>query len=447
MPGHILVLDDEESYARMLCDLLQDRGFFADMSSDPAQALEQLEKTDYALVVTDFKMPVLDGSDFLVKARELKPNLPVIMISGLMNTPELIRVANLGVTVVLEKPFSADDFLGHVSRFVTPGEDEAISEDVADAVVEYEQPLEDPEVSFPGTDYLAASGFNGRRWVEDLWKRAEAARIVFVDGPSGSEFTLVAKEVAHWFGLDPARVRLMDADVFAQESTWTMLQKEPSVTGGSVILVSSIERAGIDALEFLARFVASIYAKPDLGFGRRFVFSFDRRGFVTPEQRGASLTGMALDRGVRIPALCDRPEDLAVYIRQFLDEAERALGSRPELTPEAAAALLTADWPRNYQQLQLTLRTLIRNIGTQTIDGDAVAQALQEAPLDDAEANPLIQYLLARQERWIQARAGLPDGVRQTIAESLGVSLEEFDEMITEAPDRILCEDLVILHS
>lgn len=65
-------------------------------------------------------MPIMDGAVFLKKAREVFPELPVILVSGLMNTPELVKVANMGVTLVLEKPLDTRYFLEQVKRFVQP---------------------------------------------------------------------------------------------------------------------------------------------------------------------------------------------------------------------------------------------------------------------------------------------------------------------------------------
>lgn len=76
MPGRILVLDDEENYAEMLQHLLQAHGYQVDMSTRPELAIERLQEIPYDLVISDYKMPILDGSDFLRKARELYPNLP-----------------------------------------------------------------------------------------------------------------------------------------------------------------------------------------------------------------------------------------------------------------------------------------------------------------------------------------------------------------------------------
>ena len=81
MAGKILVLDDEQNYAEMLRDLLVQEGFCTDMVTRPVDALKKLDTEEYDLVVADYKMPVMDGADFMERARARLPSLPIIMVS------------------------------------------------------------------------------------------------------------------------------------------------------------------------------------------------------------------------------------------------------------------------------------------------------------------------------------------------------------------------------
>ena len=118
MSKPILLIDDEEQFAQMLRDLLQLNGYEAEYCLDPSEALTRLQNENFELVITDYRIPEMDGAQFLEATRLFNPDIPVIMISGLMNMPELIRVANIGVTLVLEKPFKTEELLEHVARRV-----------------------------------------------------------------------------------------------------------------------------------------------------------------------------------------------------------------------------------------------------------------------------------------------------------------------------------------
>ena len=101
MSKPILLIDDEEKFAQMLQELLQLSGYESDYCLNPKEAVARLRQEEFDLVITDYKMPEMDGAEFLQEARKLNPDLPVIMISGLMNMPELIKVANIVALLII----------------------------------------------------------------------------------------------------------------------------------------------------------------------------------------------------------------------------------------------------------------------------------------------------------------------------------------------------------
>lgn len=113
--SQILVLDDEENYALMLCALLTEYGFAVDVATSSNDACQMIRDKQYALIVSDYRMPLMDGAAFLKKVRMIHPRLPVFLVSGAMDTAELVKVANLGATRVYEKPLDTEMFLGQVA--------------------------------------------------------------------------------------------------------------------------------------------------------------------------------------------------------------------------------------------------------------------------------------------------------------------------------------------
>ena len=169
MAGRILVLDDEENYAEMLRDLLLEHNFRVDMATRPERALDQLEEIPYDLVISDYKMPVMDGADLLKRSRELYPNLPFILVSGLMNTPELVKVANMSVTLVIEKPLDTEDFLAQVARFSSPMTEE--EKEALAAGGQEDAGGGESAFSYPGEPrFYNAGNDQSKQFVEALWR-------------------------------------------------------------------------------------------------------------------------------------------------------------------------------------------------------------------------------------------------------------------------------------
>ncbi len=108
--GNILVVDDEESIADLLCEMLSILGHEATACHSGKHALSKIEKVDYDVVLSDFRMPGMNGAEFYQKAIEINPSLGdrfVFLTGDVVNseTQEFIGSIN---TKCVDKPFQLD---------------------------------------------------------------------------------------------------------------------------------------------------------------------------------------------------------------------------------------------------------------------------------------------------------------------------------------------------
>ena len=101
----ILVVDDEASIRDLLSKTLALADYDVDVATDGRSAVERLRMLAYDLLITDLKMPGMDGLGVIREARRLKADLPVIIITGFSTEASAIEAANLGVAGYLTKPF------------------------------------------------------------------------------------------------------------------------------------------------------------------------------------------------------------------------------------------------------------------------------------------------------------------------------------------------------
>ena len=80
--SNILIIDDEKAIRKTLSEILSYEGYKIEEASDGEEGLKKFREKSYDVVLCDIKMPKLDGLEFLDKAREANPDVPVIMISG-----------------------------------------------------------------------------------------------------------------------------------------------------------------------------------------------------------------------------------------------------------------------------------------------------------------------------------------------------------------------------
>lgn len=116
----ILLIDDNAVQAATRQTILKRAGYFVIPVMSPVRALEQFRENDFPaevdLVITDHVMPDLSGSEFVRQLREIKPNLPVLVISGLEEAEEEYKDLNVLFRL---KPLLPDNLLASVHRLAS----------------------------------------------------------------------------------------------------------------------------------------------------------------------------------------------------------------------------------------------------------------------------------------------------------------------------------------
>jgi excisionase family DNA binding protein len=112
----VLVVDDEATIRDLLSKTLALAEYDVDIASDGRAALDRLRIIAYDLLITDLKMPGVDGLTVIREARRLKADLPVIIITGFSNEASAIEAVNLGVSGYLTKPFRVPRVLAAASK-------------------------------------------------------------------------------------------------------------------------------------------------------------------------------------------------------------------------------------------------------------------------------------------------------------------------------------------
>lgn len=103
MPG-ILIIDDEKAIRKTLSEILSFEGYKIDEAVDGEEGLKKFKEKTYDVVLSDIKMPKVDGLDFLQRALEINPDVPVIMISGHGNIETAVEAVKKGAYDFIQKP-------------------------------------------------------------------------------------------------------------------------------------------------------------------------------------------------------------------------------------------------------------------------------------------------------------------------------------------------------
>jgi len=116
MAKKILLIDDEELIAKSLQKLLSLHGYKVDVIQDASKALQRIKEEDFDLIISDIRMPEMDGIETIMQIRQYlqeskKQLIPEVLITGYADLDKYEKAKELNVARYVNKPFDNDEFL------------------------------------------------------------------------------------------------------------------------------------------------------------------------------------------------------------------------------------------------------------------------------------------------------------------------------------------------
>ncbi|HAY3553039.1 response regulator transcription factor [Elizabethkingia meningoseptica] len=112
--AHILLIEDDDRLSKLIAKGLQEAEFDISIAYDGASGLKLATQKDFDLVVTDIVLPKKDGLDFCKEIKNLKPNLPVVMLTALGTTDDKLEGFDAGADDYLTKPFEMRELVARI---------------------------------------------------------------------------------------------------------------------------------------------------------------------------------------------------------------------------------------------------------------------------------------------------------------------------------------------
>lgn len=121
MEKYILVIDDEGLITKSLKKLLNKEGFTAVIASSGQEAIEKLKASNFDLIISDVRMPEIDGIETIERLRQIQKEsgrqpIPEILITGYADQEKYKDALKLGITDYIFKPFDTEQFLEAIRR-------------------------------------------------------------------------------------------------------------------------------------------------------------------------------------------------------------------------------------------------------------------------------------------------------------------------------------------
>jgi two-component system nitrogen regulation response regulator NtrX len=358
----ILVVDDEKNIRRTLRMVLETEGYAVNEAETAEEALRLLESEPVDLGVFDVRLPGMDGLALLARARELWRDLPVIVISGHAETPDVVEAMRRGAIDFFSKPVDRDRVLVSVKNALAR---RSLEERVKD--------LSSRERRF-GDEMLGDSP-SMQRLREDIAKVAPTNGRVLVLGESGTGKELIAHEIHRqskraagtFVKVNCAAIpsELIESELFGHEKgsfsgAASRRRGQFEVAHGGTLFLDEI---GDMSLSAQAKVLRALQTGEVTRVGSERAFTVDVRVIAATNKdleaevrEGTFREDLYFRLNVvplRAPALRERLEDVPVLAERFLQLAIRENGVRPKpVDPAVYERLMAYRWPGNVRELR-----------------------------------------------------------------------------------------------
>jgi DNA-binding NtrC family response regulator len=433
--ARLAILDDEQRMVDILGMVLRREGHDVHTFVDPLAVLGALEKEPFDLLLTDLKMPEMDGVEVLRRARALQPELPVILITAHATIPTAIEAMRAGAFDYVEKPFDNTELKSLVQRAL----------DVTRLSRENRYLRAELASRYALDSIVAESPALGE--VLDLVRRAaRSPSTVLVSGESGTGKELVARAV-HYHSDRVGQPFLavnckafapgvLESELFGHEKgAFTgALRSRPGIferADGGTLFLDEVGECEPDCQAKLLRVLQERSFQRVGGSVERSVdvrvVAASNRDLRDEIAAGAFREDLYFRLAVipiHIPPLRERTEDVLPLARHFL----RAWNERLERdvagwSPEVEAYLVRHTWPGNVRELENALeRGVVLARGDRIEFDDLLVEphtGASGAPDDPGEA--LQAFLDRAAEERIRSALAETGGVRVEAARRLGI--------------------------
>jgi len=423
----ILVVDDMQGFRELYAGALESAGFetlSAASGEDALSAIASGFKPD--MVVSDVKMPGIDGLALIERARASIPGLPFLMITAFPDVRDAVNAMKTGAVDYLEKPVDLDELVSAVR----------------DALGVKEKPSDGLDALFSAPPEalagIIAESPSMKAILRDALKVARSDATVLLGGESGSGKEVVAKFIhrcsarasGRFLGVNCAALpgTLLASELFGHmKGSFTGAVSDHrglflEASGGTLLL----DEIGDMPLELQASLLRAIETRKITPLGSSAELAADVRLIAASNRRLAELVDAGTFRAdlfyrlnvvaFELPPLRERQEDILPLARLALSRD----GMQRRLSPSAAEMLKIYSWPGNVRELSNALERAALLSGSEVILPEHLPQRLREKCA--ASPNPQAITVQEAEEAAIRSALEATGGNRTKASALLGIS-------------------------
>jgi DNA-binding NtrC family response regulator len=366
----ILIIEDEASIRRVLIKILSEESstYNVEEAADGMQGFEKIKNTDYDLVLCDIKMPKMDGVELLEAVKKIKPEIPMVMISGHGDMETAINAMRLGAFDYISKPPDLNRLLNTV-RNALDKKQLVVENKILKKIVgkKYEMIGESEPIN------------HIKLMIE---KVAQTDARVLITGPNGTGKELVAHQLHDksdrcnfpLIEVNCAAIpgELIESELFGHvKGAFTSAVRDRAgkfeAADGGTIFLDEIGDMSLAAQAKVLRalqesLIQRVGADKDIKVNVRVVAATnkDLKKEIEEGRFREDLYHRLAVILIKVPALNERRDDIPLLIEHFTQSIAADQGTSPKTFSEAAIQLLQEyDWTGNIRELRNVVERLI----------------------------------------------------------------------------------------
>lgn len=428
----ILIVDDEPNLRKSLALLLSEEGYDVATEGSPSAALSLAKSEAFDIVISDVRMPEMDGIELLRRLKEEKVASLVIMMSAYGSEDAAIAAMREGAYDYIPKPFRPDEVLLAIrkaeERERLQGQVDTLSAEVA---------------RYRDVELVAESAAMKR--VLDLANRAAPSdATVLITGGTGTGKEMVARAIHRWSPRRESPFVAVNCGAIPSELLESELfgHVRGSFTGAVSDKIGLFQEAdkGTLLLDEIADLPTEMQVKLLRVIQEGEVRRVGGNKSTAIDTRILAATARDLEMDVadgrfredlyyrlnvvrlHVPPLSERKEDIEGLVTALLARARQRSGTAVRLHPEALAAIKKSEWPGNVRQLENAIeRAVVLCEGDLISAEDVVPSVMPKAA--EGGAATLKEAIDAAERRTIEVALAQCGGSRRAAAERLGISV------------------------
>ncbi len=400
----ILVVDDDTTFLLMLKSFLEKKGYSAVTESNAEKGLQALKQSSFDLILSDYRMPGMDGIEMLSTINDMNINTPLILITSYGDIKLAVKAMKLGAADYLTKPVNPEELIALVrSVLETPAK-----EKVSVAKNTSKSPKEEPRSEAAKTDFIKGESAQTRKVNEYVELVGPTNMSVLIQGESGTGKEYVARQIHNYSKRSAKPFVAIDCGALSKDLATSELfgHVKGSFTGANEDRMGQFEVANGGTLfldeignlsyEVQVKLLRAIQEKVIRRVGGREDIPIDVRLLTATNENLLNAISQSNFREdlyhrinefkIEISPLRERDEEISQFANHFLAEANKELEKNVEgFSTETLDQLEKYEWPGNLRELKNVVKRSVLLTKGRSVEKTALPSEISSTYTERAE--------------------------------------------------------------